>query len=86
MASAGDLSWKHGKKDRRDPRQHVSGRVRTMPSVIDARLSNNLDYALGAMEPGAIEEAMRAAQKRLEHNIREKIADKIVQVTLDATK
>ncbi len=86
MASAGDLSWKHGKKDRRDPRQYVSGRVRTMPSVIEASLSNNLDYALGAMEPGAIEEAMRAAQKRLEHNSREKIADKIVQITLDATK
>ena len=68
-AASGDLSWKHGKKDRRDPRRYVRGMFFKTGSGAAARIDNNLDYAYNALQPGGLEDAIRAAALRLRHNL-----------------
>jgi len=68
-AASGDLSWKHGKKDRRDPRRYVRGMFFKTGSGAAARIDNNLDYAYYALPPGGLEEAINAAAARLRHNL-----------------
>lgn len=67
--AAGDLSWKRGKHDRRDPRQYVMGRFRKLSDGAEAQIQNNLDYILNALKPFALDEAIMSATKRLEHNV-----------------
>ena len=66
---AGDLSWKHGKHDRRDPRQSVRGVFQKAAGGAFAEITNRLDYILAAVPPSAIDEAIAAATKRMEHNV-----------------
>lgn len=68
-AAAGDLSWKHGKRDRRDPRRYVRGMFFKTGSGAAARIDNNLDYAYHALPPGGLEDAIRAAALRMRHNL-----------------
>lgn len=68
-AAAGDLSWKRGKRDRRDPRQYVRGVFQKFSGGAFAEISNRLDYILDALPAGVLDEAITAAAKRLEHNI-----------------
>jgi hypothetical protein len=68
-AAAGDLSWKHGKRDRRDPRRYVRGTFFQTRSGAEARIDNNLDYAYHALPPGGLEEAIQAAAARMRHNL-----------------
>ena len=72
-ANMGDLSWKRKKGERRDPRHYVRGLFRKAAGGAFAEIANHLDYALAALKPGAIPEAITAATKRLEHNIRNHI-------------
>lgn len=65
----GDLSWKKTRGERRDPRGYVRGLFRAVSGGAFAEISNKLDYALDALRPGALNEAIAAASKRLEHNI-----------------
>jgi hypothetical protein len=68
-AAAGDLSWKHGKKDRRDPRRYVHGMFFKTGSGAEARLDTNMESAYNALQPGGLEEAINAAAARLRHNL-----------------
>jgi len=72
-AASGDLSWKHGKKDRRDPRRYVRGMFFKTGSGAEARIDNNLDYAYPSLPPGGLEDAIRAAAEKLRHNLRESV-------------
>ena len=67
--AAGDLSWKRGKHDRRDPRQFVRGVFQKAAGGAFAELTNRLDYILAAVPPSAINEAISAATRRMEHNL-----------------
>ena len=69
-SNMGDLSWKRTKGERRDPRQYVKGEHNATPKGAFARIFNSLDYIRAAMKPGAELEAVNAAAKSLEHNIR----------------
>ena len=65
-----DLSWKKTRGERRDPRQYVKGLFISLADGAAAvEIHNNLDYILDALPPGAVDEAITAAVKRLEHNI-----------------
>ena len=70
-AAAFDLAWKNAKGTRRDPRNFVKGLfiyvVATKNAV--AEIHNHLDYILDALPPGALDEAINAAAKRLMHNV-----------------
>lgn len=68
-SNMGDLSWKRTKGERRDPRQYVKGEHKATASGAFARILNRLDYIRAALKPGALDEAVNAAAKRLEHNI-----------------
>ena len=68
-SSAGDLSWKRGKHDRRDPRQYVMGVFRRSAGEAFAQIQNRLDYILDAVPPSAVNEAVAAATRRMEHNV-----------------
>lgn len=68
-AAAGDLSWKHGKKDRRDPRRYVRGSFFQTGSGAEARIDNNLDYAYHALPPGGLEDAIQAAAASMRYNL-----------------
>ena len=68
-ASAGDISWKRTKGERRDPRQYVKGIFERAANGAAAIIRNGLDYILNALPAGALAEALDAASKRLEHNI-----------------
>ena len=72
-SSMGDLSWKRHKRERRDPRQYVKGEHKATASGAFARILNRLDYIRAALKPGALAEAINAATKSLEHNIRKQI-------------
>ena len=72
-SSMGDLSWKRTKGERRDPRQYVKGEHKPTASGAFARILNRLDYIRAALKPGALAEAINAAAKSLEHNIRKQI-------------
>lgn len=67
--AAGDLSWKRGKHDRRDPRQFVRGVFQKAAGGAFAEITNRLDYILAAVPPSAINEAIAAATRRMEHNL-----------------
>lgn len=67
--AAGDLSWKRTKGERRDPRHAIKGLFRQLPGGAEAQIQNKLDYILDALPPGALDEAIMAAAKRLEHNV-----------------
>ena len=68
-AARGDLSWKHGKKDRRDPRHYVRGMFFKTGNGAAATIDNNLDYAYYALPPGGLEDAIRAAAQRMRYNL-----------------
>ena len=68
-ASAGDLSWKRNKGERRDPRQAVRGVFQQNATGAFALISNKLNYILDAVPPDALNAALTAATKRLEHNV-----------------
>ena len=70
-AGMGDLSWKRSKGERRDPRQYVNGVFTAMRDGAEAVLSNRLDYIFDALPPGELDNAIMAATKRLEHNIKD---------------
>jgi len=72
-ASMGDLSWRRGAGERRDPRRYVRGECAATASGAFARILNRLDYIRAALRPGAIAEAVGAAANRLAHNIRNHI-------------
>lgn len=65
----GDLSWKRRPRDRRDPRDYVRGIFAKYANQASATLENRLDYALDSLPPGALNEGINAAVKRLEYNI-----------------
>ena len=67
--AAGDLSWKRTKGERRDPRQAIKGLFRQLAGGAEAQIQNKLGYILDALPPGALDEAIMAAAKRLEHNV-----------------
>lgn len=64
-----DLSWKKTRGERRDPRNYVRGMFQKSTSGAFAAIENHLDYALDALKPGAMSDAINAATKRLEYNI-----------------
>ena len=68
-APAVDLAWKKTRGERRDPRRYVSGLFRKAAGSAYASIKNHLDYALDALKPGALHEAISSAAKRLEFNI-----------------
>lgn len=68
-AAAGDISWKRTKSERRDPRDYVRGVFRKFAGGASVQLLNKLDYILDALKPGALDEGIIAAVKRLEHNV-----------------
>lgn len=70
-AAAGDIAWKRTKGERRDPRQFVKGLFQRTATGAGAAIDNNLDYILAALPAGALQEALNAASKRLDHNISE---------------
>lgn len=72
---AADLSWKKTRGERRDPRKYVEGLFwqATGGGTSRAEIHNKLDYILSALPPGALEDAIGAATRRLEHNAREHI-------------
>lgn len=72
-ASAGDISWKRTKGERRDPRRYVTGLFERAANGATAVIRNGLDYILDALPAGALAAAMDAASKRLEHNIMKNI-------------
>ena len=74
-AAAFDLSWKKTRGERRDPRNFVKGLfmfVAPTKSAV-AKIHNHLDYILSALPAGALEEAIGAAVRKLEHNTRDHI-------------
>lgn len=68
-AAAGDLSWRRTKRERRDPRAFVKGLFRKLAGGAEALVRNRLDYIVDALQPGALDSALSAATRRLEHNI-----------------
>lgn len=68
-AAAGDLSWKRKRGEVRDPREAVRGVFRQSTDGAFALISNKLDYILDAVPPAALNAAITAATKRLEHNV-----------------
>ena len=73
--AAGDLSWKRTKGERRDPRHAIKGLFRQLPGGAEAQIQNKLDYILDALPPGALDEAVNAAAKRLEYNVASVLMD-----------
>ena len=67
--TGGDLSWRRTRGERRDPRKYVHGIFTKSRNGATAKLENLLDYAKAALKPGALNEAINAATKRLEYNI-----------------
>ena len=67
--AAGELSWKRGRRDRRDPRQFVRGVFQKAAGGAFAEITNRLDYILAAVPPSAVNEAMAAATRRVEYNL-----------------
>ena len=72
-SNQGDLSWKRIRCERRDPRRYVKGMFNAFGLGAEARITNALDYILEAMPQGAVSDAITAAYKRLEHNIKRNI-------------
>lgn len=64
-----DLAWKKRRGERRDPRHYVRGLFQKATGGAFAEIANHLDYALDALKPGALNEAVASAAKRLEYNI-----------------
>lgn len=67
--SAGDLSWRRDRRERRDPREYVRGVFQKYAGGAAVTISNKLDYALDALPPGALSEGIAAAVKRMEYNV-----------------
>ena len=65
----GPLAWRPTRSERRDPRKYVYGIFTKSKNGATAKLTNLLDYAKAALKPGAFNEAINAATKRLEYNI-----------------
>lgn len=72
-ASSGDLTWRRRRRERRDPRDYVRGVFQKLAGGAAVDISNRLDYALDALKPGALAEAINAAASRLEHNVAREI-------------
>ena len=68
-ADAGELSWKRGHNDRRDPRRYVKGMFTKNGDGAEVRIDNNLDYAADALQHGAVTDAVIAAVKKLRYNL-----------------
>ena len=66
------------KKDRRDPAAAVSGVFRSTGTEAEAILSNKLDYIAAATPPEAVNAAMNAASRSIEHKIKEE-AERLIQ-------
>ncbi|MCR5839887.1 MAG: hypothetical protein K6G94_09685 [Kiritimatiellae bacterium] len=67
-------TWKRMRGERRDPRNFVKGLFsRTVNKGAVAEIKNALDYILDALQPGAIGQALNAASKKLEYNLREEV-------------
>ena len=64
-----DVSWKRTKGERRDPRQYVKGMFARLAGGAAAQIRNALDYISEALRPGALDEAVNAAYKRMEYNV-----------------
>lgn len=67
--ASSDFTWKPTRGERRDPRQYVKGLFRKFGGGAMAQITNKLDYILDALKPGALDQSIAAAEKRLEHNI-----------------
>lgn len=67
--AAADTFWKRTKGERRDPRQYVKGQFSKSSTGAFALIRNALDYISDALRPGALDEAVNAAYKRMDHNV-----------------
>ena len=72
-AATVDTIWQRTRGERRDPRQYVKGMFARVTGGAFAEIKNHLDYIMDALKPGALAEAMDAASKQLEHNIRKEM-------------
>ena len=64
-----DLAYRPRKGEQRDPRRAVNGVFQRLKDGGIAVLHNKLDYILDALQPGALDESVRAATSNLYHSV-----------------
>lgn len=64
-----DLAYRPRKGERRDPRREVNGVFQRLKYGGIAVLHNKLDYILEALQPGALDESVRAATSNLYRSV-----------------